>query len=124
MLTIAASLVGLFGCALAASTDTGPLGTGWLLLVTAFVVTGLGLAAARMIRPGPVVHCYEHGAVVESRTGTSPLLTLHRTDLVQGLKVVDQERLRQLRLPDRETVVEIPRYMTQFFPEVADGGRS
>jgi hypothetical protein len=52
----------------------------------------------------------------------------HDTDrdtyLVQGLKVIDQERLRQLRLPEHETVVEIPRYMTQFFPEVAGGDRS
>jgi hypothetical protein len=52
----------------------------------------------------------------------------HDTDrdtyLVQGLKVTDQERLSQLGLPEHETVVEIPRYMTEFFPEVADGGRS
>jgi hypothetical protein len=46
------------------------------------------------------------------------------TYLVQGLKVVDQDRLSQLRLPEHETVVEIPQYMTQFFPEVAGGGRS
>jgi hypothetical protein len=46
------------------------------------------------------------------------------TYLVQGLKVTDQERLSQLGLPEHETVVEIPRYMTQFFPEVVDGGRS
>jgi hypothetical protein len=43
MLTIAASLIGLSGCVLAASTDTVPLGTGWLLSVTALVATGLGL---------------------------------------------------------------------------------
>jgi hypothetical protein len=46
------------------------------------------------------------------------------TYLVQGLKVVDPGRLRQLDLPEHETVVEIPRHMTQFFPEVAGGGRS
>nr|WP_221375101.1 hypothetical protein [Actinoplanes polyasparticus] len=46
------------------------------------------------------------------------------TYLVQGLKVTDRERLSQLSLPEYETVVEIPRYMTQFFPEVADGGPS
>lgn len=46
------------------------------------------------------------------------------TYLVQGLKVVDQERLRHLRVPEHETVVEIPRYMTQFFPEVAGGSGS
>jgi hypothetical protein len=50
--------------------------------------------------------------------------TDRNTYLVQGLKVVDQERLGQLGLPDHETVVEIPRYMTQFFPEVAGDGRS
>ncbi|GAA2576543.1 hypothetical protein Stube_24060 [Streptomyces tubercidicus] len=44
--------------------------------------------------------------------------------LVQGLKVLDDERLSQLDLPDHETVVEIPKYMTQFFPEVRDGGRA
>ncbi|ARX83533.1 MULTISPECIES: hypothetical protein [Streptomyces] len=42
--------------------------------------------------------------------------------LVQGLKVLDTERLSQMDLPDNETVVEIPKYMVQFFPEV-DGGR-
>jgi hypothetical protein len=46
------------------------------------------------------------------------------TYLVQGLKVVDQDRLGQLNLPGHETVVEIPRYMTQFFPEVAGDSRS
>ncbi|MEU9487232.1 hypothetical protein AB0D83_26820 [Streptomyces decoyicus] len=44
--------------------------------------------------------------------------------LVQGLKVLDDERLSQLDLPDHETVVEIPKYMTQFFPEVCAGGRA
>ncbi|MDI3385450.1 hypothetical protein QIS99_04360 [Streptomyces sp. B-S-A8] len=38
--------------------------------------------------------------------------------LVQGLKVLDEERLSQMDLPDYETVVEIPKYMAQFFPEV------
>ncbi|MFI0238978.1 hypothetical protein [Streptomyces sp. NPDC016845] len=42
--------------------------------------------------------------------------------LVQGLKVVDQGRLAQLDLPDHETVVEIPKYMVNFFPEVSGGG--
>ena len=46
------------------------------------------------------------------------------TYLVQGLKVVDQDRLSKLCLPEHETVVEIPRYMTQFFPEVSGGRRS
>lgn len=43
--------------------------------------------------------------------------------LVQGLRVLDEERLGQLDLPDHETVVEIPKYMVNFFPEVSgDGG--
>ncbi|MFD3565563.1 hypothetical protein ACFWVU_38740 [Streptomyces sp. NPDC058686] len=45
----------------------------------------------------------------------------HDRYLVQGLKVLDEERLAQLDLPDHETVVEIPTYMTQFFPEVNGG---
>ncbi|MFE2295200.1 hypothetical protein [Streptomyces sp. NPDC059452] len=42
--------------------------------------------------------------------------------LVQGLKVLDQERLDQLDLPDHEGVVEIPTYMAQFFRGVAGSG--
>lgn len=42
--------------------------------------------------------------------------------LVQGLKVLDEERLSQMELPDHETVVEIPKYMVKFFPEVSGGG--
>ncbi|MFI9105662.1 hypothetical protein ACIGXA_34675 [Streptomyces fildesensis] len=42
--------------------------------------------------------------------------------LVQGLKVLDEERLTQLDMPDHETVVEIPKYMVNFFPEVSGGG--
>ncbi|QES41992.1 hypothetical protein DEJ49_14190 [Streptomyces venezuelae] len=41
--------------------------------------------------------------------------------LVQGLKVLDDERHVQMDLPDHETVVEIPTYMVQFFPEVSGG---
>ncbi|MEU7583353.1 hypothetical protein AB0B50_37915 [Streptomyces sp. NPDC041068] len=41
--------------------------------------------------------------------------------LVQGLKVLDEERLSQMDLPDHEAVVEIPKYMVQFFPEVSGG---
>ncbi|WP_329385796.1 hypothetical protein [Streptomyces sp. NBC_01716] len=42
--------------------------------------------------------------------------------LVQGLKVLDEERLSQMDLPDHETVAEIPKYMVKFFPEVSGGG--
>ncbi|MEU6991618.1 hypothetical protein ABZ953_13295 [Streptomyces sp. NPDC046465] len=45
-----------------------------------------------------------------------------RSFLAQGWKVLDQERLSKLELPDHETVVEIPRRMLQFFPEVNGGG--
>ncbi|WP_310726488.1 hypothetical protein [Streptomyces sp. N2A] len=60
----------------------------------------------------------------ESPEGKSPTVYYDdRTDnyLVQGWKVVDDERLSQLDLPSHETVVEIPKRMTQFFPEVSGG---
>ena len=53
-----------------------------------------------------------------SPNGNSPTVYLdEETDryLVQGFKVVDEERLAQLNLPAHETVVDIPRYMAQFF---------
>lgn len=61
----------------------------------------------------------------ESPEGKSP--TVYYDDvsnnyLVQGWKVVDAERLAQLDLPSHETVVEIPKRMMQFFPEVNGGG--
>jgi hypothetical protein len=34
---------------------------------------------------------------------------------------VDSERLAQLDVPDHETVIEVPRRMMQFFPEVNGG---
>lgn len=42
--------------------------------------------------------------------------------LVQGYRVEDPERLAQMNIPGHETVVEIPRHMTQFFPEVSGDG--
>ncbi len=42
--------------------------------------------------------------------------------LVQGLTVVDQERLDQLDLPDYEGVVEIPTYMKDYFQKVVGSG--
>ncbi|TJZ41463.1 hypothetical protein FCH28_37170 [Streptomyces piniterrae] len=57
----------------------------------------------------------------ESPSGGSPTVYLdEETDnyLVQGWKVLDQERLAQMDIPGHETVVEIPRRMVQFFLEV------
>ncbi|MET9642481.1 hypothetical protein [Streptomyces syringium] len=53
-----------------------------------------------------------------SPDGNSPTIYLDdETDryLVQGYNVLDEERLKQLNLPPHEGVVEIPRYMVQFF---------
>ena len=42
--------------------------------------------------------------------------------VVQGWRVTDPEHLRVLGdIPEGETVVEIPKRMMQFFPEVSDG---
>ena len=43
------------------------------------------------------------------------------TYVFQSWKVTDPERLAQLDLPEHETVIEFPRSMMQFFPEVALG---
>lgn len=40
---------------------------------------------------------------------------------LQGWRVTDATRLRQLDIPDHETVIEFPRRMMQFFPEVKGG---
>ncbi|MER6994542.1 hypothetical protein [Streptomyces sp. NPDC000410] len=57
----------------------------------------------------------------ESQFGQSPTVYLDdQTDtyLVQGWKVLDEERLAQMDIPGHETVVEIPRRMVQFFEEM------
>lgn len=42
--------------------------------------------------------------------------------VIQGWRIVDPEVLAQLgELPAHETVVEIPKRMMQFFPEVSGG---
>ncbi|WP_037599975.1 hypothetical protein [Streptacidiphilus rugosus] len=41
--------------------------------------------------------------------------------ILQGWKVTDEERLAQLDLPGHETVIEFPKRMMQFFPEVNGG---
>jgi hypothetical protein len=47
---------------------------------------------------------------------------LHATDrgtfVVQGYKVEGAETLAQLRIPDHESVVEIPAELVKFFPRV------
>ena len=43
------------------------------------------------------------------------------TYVFQSWKVSDPERLAQLDVPEHETVIEFPRRMMQFFPEVAVG---
>ncbi|MFD7894001.1 hypothetical protein ACFV0C_20810 [Streptomyces sp. NPDC059568] len=60
----------------------------------------------------------------DSPEGKSP--TVYYDDVsdnyvIQGWKVLDRERLSILDLPDHEGVVEIPKRMTQFFPEVNGG---
>ncbi|GAA1977537.1 hypothetical protein [Kitasatospora viridis] len=60
----------------------------------------------------------------ESPEGKSPTLYYDdETDnyLIQGWKVLDPERRSQLDLPDHEDVIEFPKRMMKFFPEV-DGG--
>ncbi|MGA5819565.1 hypothetical protein ACPC54_17120 [Kitasatospora sp. NPDC094028] len=43
--------------------------------------------------------------------------------ILQGWKVLDPERLSQMDIPGHETVIEFPKRMMQFFPEV-NGGSS
>ncbi|MFF4490890.1 hypothetical protein ACFY0F_31235 [Streptomyces sp. NPDC001544] len=57
----------------------------------------------------------------ESPSGGSPTVYLDEekdTYLVQGWRVLEEERLGQMDIPGHETVVEIPRRMVQFFLEV------
>lgn len=41
--------------------------------------------------------------------------------ILQGWRVTDARRLAQLDVPGHETVIEFPRRMMQFFPEVSGG---
>lgn len=43
------------------------------------------------------------------------------TYVLQGWKITDDARLCQLDIPEHETVIEFPRRMMQFFPEVNGG---
>jgi hypothetical protein len=59
----------------------------------------------------------------ESTPNDSP--TLYETDrdtlLVQGYLVTDPEALSQMRIPDGETVVEVPKGLMKYLPEDAHG---
>jgi len=47
------------------------------------------------------------------------------TYVIQGWKITDATVIAALgQLPEHETVVEIPKRMMQFFPEVNGGGRA
>ena len=62
----------------------------------------------------------------QSPDGQSPTLYYddeRDTYVFQSWKVTDPDRLAQLNLPEHETVIEFPRRMMAFFPEVA-GGRA
>jgi hypothetical protein len=41
--------------------------------------------------------------------------------VLQGWRVTDADRLAQMSIPAHETVIEFPRRMMQFFPEVHGG---
>ena len=60
----------------------------------------------------------------ESPVDNSPAVYLDDVSgnyLLQGWRVTDVERLAQLDIPAHETVIEFPRRMMQFFPEVNGG---
>jgi hypothetical protein len=57
----------------------------------------------------------------ESRDGNSPTVyydDVADTYVLQGWKIGDEERRGELEVPDHEEVIEFPRRMMQFFPEV------
>ena len=61
----------------------------------------------------------------ESPDGKSPTVYLDdATDnyVLQGWKVLDPDLLAQMDIPEHETVIEFPRRMMRFFPEVNSGG--
>ncbi|MGR4850157.1 hypothetical protein [Streptomyces sp. LARHCF252] len=61
----------------------------------------------------------------ESPDGKSPTVYLDDQTgnyVLQGWRITDPERLAQMDIPGHETVIEFPRRMMQFFPEVSDGG--
>ncbi|MFD7583155.1 hypothetical protein ACFV84_25095 [Kitasatospora sp. NPDC059811] len=60
----------------------------------------------------------------DSPEGKSPTVYLDDVTgnyILQGWKVLDPDRLAQMDVPGHETVIEFPRRMMQFFPEVNGG---
>ncbi|MFF3005109.1 hypothetical protein ACFVTF_20120 [Kitasatospora sp. NPDC057940] len=60
----------------------------------------------------------------DSPEGKSPTVYLDDVTgnyILQGWKVLDPNRLAQMDIPGHETVIEFPRRMMQFFPEVNGG---
>ncbi|MFG2734799.1 hypothetical protein ACGFX7_08225 [Streptomyces harbinensis] len=60
----------------------------------------------------------------ESKHDGSPTVYLDEESdnyILQGWRVTDTDRLSQLDVPEHETVIEFPRRMMQFFPEVTGG---
>ena len=60
----------------------------------------------------------------DSPSGDSPTVYYDEerdSYVLQGYKVLDRDRLAQMKIPDHETVIEFPRRMMQFFPEVSSG---
>ncbi|MFE0687511.1 hypothetical protein ACFV0Z_05165 [Streptomyces xiamenensis] len=60
----------------------------------------------------------------ESPEGGSPTVYLDEESgnyILQGWRVTDVQRLDQLDIPGHETVIEFPKRMMQFFPEVTSG---
>lgn len=57
----------------------------------------------------------------ESKSGQSP--TVYATDrgtyVVQGWRVLDEEALASMTVPDHETAVEIPAALLRFLPRPA-----
>lgn len=72
-----------------------------------------------------IMTLHKLGKDPESPEGKSP--TVYYDDatdnyLLQGWKVLDDDRLGQMDIPEHETVIEFPKRMMQFFPEVNGSG--
>ncbi|MFF2377312.1 hypothetical protein ACFVUW_23285 [Streptomyces xiamenensis] len=60
----------------------------------------------------------------KSPDGGSPTIYLDEESgnyILQSWRVTDANRLAQLDVPGHETVIEFPKRMMQFFPEVSHG---